>query len=478
MRPAAPRDRRRIVNADRTPPEDRGTEAAWTETRHPLARYSRLRSLTETVGATVAAAAIALLSTIVQARILGPVGRGEVVFLTVLCNMTAVFAMGGVQMAHSNVLSQEPEKARTVATNSVALALGLTLIVSPIAALILAFAGLKVQAQTGWMLTTVALIAVVVVVLHTYFRFLAIAQYRFRLANGALVVIPVTTLILNAVLGGLGVLTVESALLIWIGGYLIGLAMLVRWVFEDIGFGAWSASLAKRCLSFGLKNQLSATMQLANFRLDQMFVGGIGGSSALGVYSVAVAWSESLFYLPEAMSQVQRPDVSRAGRQSAASDAAQGLRLTFIATAVSVVAIVIAAPLLVDAVFGSAFSDATVQLRVLAFGAFGIATVKLLANLLNAQNRPLTTAMPVGVSLIIPVGLAILLLPSMEGLGAAIASSVAYSVGGLLIAVTAIRVFDIRARDLLPGRRDIVLLWSMLGNALRRPRPGASGEPE
>ena len=53
-------------------------------------------------------------------------------------------------------------------------------------------------------------------------------------------------------------------------------------------------------------------MLLGNYRLDQWFVGAIAGSRELGLYSVAVAWAEALWYLPTALASVQRPDLVRA----------------------------------------------------------------------------------------------------------------------------------------------------------------------
>lgn len=433
-----------------------------------MARQSRLRSVVETLGANVIASALALVSSVAQARALAPAGRGEVVFLTLLANFTAVFAMCGVQASHSNIISQEPEKARTLATNSVVLALGLTAIFAPLAAAVLAVVGLKVQEQVGWPLTCLSLAAVSLVTMHTYFRFLAIAEYRFRLSNGSLMVVPATTFLVNAVLGLAGVLTVTISLCAWIGGYVIGLLMLLRWAVTEIGFGRWSRSLATRSLRFGLKNQVPTTMQWANFRLDQLFVGGISGSAALGVYSVAVAWAEALFYLPEAISQVQRPDLARAGRKEAADVTASGVRLTLVATALTAAVAAATASIMVDVIFGSAFSEATGQLRVLVLGAFGIATVKLIANSLTAQNWPLAGTGPVAVSLATTVALDLLLIPSMGGMGAAIASSVAYSIGGLAIAYVYSKKFDISMRVLVPRRGDVSAMFGVLRDVASR----------
>ncbi|MBJ7347638.1 MAG: polysaccharide biosynthesis C-terminal domain-containing protein, partial [Thermoleophilaceae bacterium] len=177
--------------------------------------------------------------------------------------------------------------------------------------------------------------------------------------------------------------------------------------------------------------------------------------ATLGIYSVAVALAETMFYLPEVASQIQRPDLLRAEKQNAAADAAFGLRITLIATIASGIALIALAPLLVNGLFGSEFSDATAQLRVLVPGAIGVATVKLLSSALVSQNHPLASSIAIAFSLATTITLDLLLIPAHGGMGAAIASTTAYWVGGLLTAVVFVRIFKISPRLLLPGASDV-----------------------
>ena len=73
------------------------------------------------------------------------------------------------------------------------------------------------------------------------------------------------------------------------------------------GFGRPERALAKRMLSFGLKAHLGRAMLFGNYRADQWILGVIAGSTQLGLYSVAVAWSEVLFFLPTTLVAVTAP---------------------------------------------------------------------------------------------------------------------------------------------------------------------------
>lgn len=457
--------------------DNANSQAGQTPVRESQPEQTRARSFFESFGMWIVGALAALIGSIIQVRALGASGRGEVVFLTVTVNLTMAIAMFGVQNAHANILGQEPEKARTVLTNSLVLSLLLAVVFALAAAIFFLLVPLKVMEQTGWALTIVALATVWPLVLQNHLRWLAITEYQFRLANGTMLLVPALTLVVNLVLALLGELTVAIALLAWIGGQVLATLILLVWAARAIGFGSWDPRLATRSMKFGLKSHVSSTMQLANFRLDQLFVGGIGGSAELGTYSVAVAWSETLFYMPEVLSQVQRPSLIRASRKNAAADAAFGMRVALIGTAVCAVGVIALAPILVTDIFGPEVSEAVGMLRILALGALGIAVSKVLSIALISQNHPLATAGPIGASLIVTIGLDLLLIPEYGGMGAAVASAISYIFGGLLMARIFLRRFGERPSLLVPRRSDVQALWNPVRQRLRGRRSSDGGEP-
>ena len=207
--------------------------------------------------------------------------------------------------------------------------------------------------------------------------------------------------------------------------------------------------------SFGLKAYGGRALQVGNFRLDQWLVGAIAGSRELGLYSVAVAWSEGLFILPRAVMEAQRPILIRAGRRSAGVQAAAVLRLSMLVTVPAALAVVLLAPFLCVTIFGSDFRGSIDDLRVLAFGALGIASMKILGSALIAQNKPLLDTMATAVAFVATIALDLLLILDHGGLGAAYASTAAYTVGGVAVAVVAARTLRFPVSLLLPRRADV-----------------------
>jgi hypothetical protein len=117
-----------------------------------------------------------------------------------------------------------------------------------------------------------------------------------------------------------------------------------------------------------------------------------------------------------------------------------------------------AAPLLCTLVFGGEFADSVPQLRVLALSAFGITALELLGNALTAQRKPMLEAVATGVAFLTTLALDLVLIPRFGGIGAAIATSVAYSAGGVAIAAIFVRSLGARPADLRPRPSDLAWL--------------------
>ena len=139
---------------------------------------------------------------------------------------------------------------------------------------------------------------------------------------------------------------------------------------------------------------------LGNYRADQWLVGAIAGPTQLGLYSVAVAWAESLWSIPDDARLRSAPGQS-SGRapQTPLQPVGARFRSAVIVTSVlAAIMVVAAAPFLCTTIFGSDFEGSVVMLRVLLIGVFGIIALKLFGNALTAQRRPLlaSTAISVG----------------------------------------------------------------------------------
>jgi len=438
-------------------------------------RPSTSSSLIISYGTNVAVAVLSLVNVLVVARALGPSGRGDVALLTTISFLTANAALLGVNEANANIAGANEETRPALASNSVVLAVLFGAAAAGIiGGLRIVFPGIGGDVRP--LLFAIALAFLPVLVLQMYLDYLVQAEYGFVVSNLAWLLAPLTSVVANAALALAGALTVGRAFGNWLVGQTLGTIVLAAFVlFRSAGFGRPDARLARGALGFGLRTHLGRTMMLGNYRLDQWLLGAIAGSRELGLYSVAVAWSEALFFLPTVLGRVQRPDLVRASPAEAARQAVVGFRFATLVTAVLAAALVVLAPVLCVDVFGERFHGSISQLRILVLGAFGMTALKLLVNAMTARNLPLRGALGIGFAFAATVALDLVLIPSHGGLGAAIASTLAYSSGGIAVAILFVRAFRLSPAELVPRRGDVRWLWQKARTVRATPPPA---EPE
>jgi O-antigen/teichoic acid export membrane protein len=411
-----------------------------------------------TYGANVGVAALSLVNVLIVARALGPEGRGEVVFLTTVAVLTSALATLGVQQGIVNLASADPQLRRSLATNALVLAgvFGVIAMVC-VGALIAVFPAVGADSPTG--LIWLSLASIPVVVLGTYLQLLIQAEYGFAFTNAVWLLPSVVNVAVNGLLAALGVLTVASAVATWVAGQAVATALLAWYVARrSAGFGRLDLRLARRSLSFGVRSHVGSVMSLGNYRLDQWLLGSIAGTRELGLYSVAVAWSEALFFLPTALAAVQRPDLVRASPGEAGRSAVAVFRAAILVTIPIGVVMILLAPVLCVTLFGEDFRGSIDDLRVLVPGAIGIVALKLMANAITSRDRPGLASIGIGIAFAATIVLDLILIPPYGGLGAAIASTVAYTIGGVAMALLAARVLGVGLGAFVPRRGDAVWL--------------------
>ena len=412
-----------------------------------------------TYATNVVVSVLSLANVLVVARTLGPSGRGAVALLIAIATLSGQAGSLGVEEANANIGGAEPRLRPTLATNSLILAATLGVATSGLVGGIVALAP-SVGGGVRTALLDVALASIPLVIAKQYLNLLVQSEYRFRTTNFAWISGPATTAAVNSTAAALGVLTVEVAIGAWMFGQALGLAILLVSVARGAGFGRPDARVGRRALGFGLKTYVGRLMDLGNYHADQWLLGAISGTRALGLYSVAVAWAESLYYLPGVLVLVQRPDLVRERAREAARRAARVFRVSLLLAALPAVVLGLAAPFLCTVVFGSRFAGSVPQLQVLALSAFGIVALQLLGNALTAQRMPLRKAAAAGVGFAVTLGVDIALIPRFGGLGAAIGTSAAWSVGGIVICVLFVRSLKVRYSDLVPRRSDLAWMTS------------------
>lgn len=174
----------------------------------------------------------------------------------------------------------------------------------------------------------------------------------------------------------------------------------------------------------------SNVVTFLNYRLDSFLVNFFCGTGQTGLYACAVAVSEKLWMLPTLTSRVIFPYVAAGGARG--GDKATVTWTSFlinVALASAGGAVIWAlAPPIVNLLYGPQFAPAAEGIRLLLPGIVALSGGKILANDLAGQGKPGYNTIIALLTLVVTVTLDLVLIPHYGLLGAAVTTSVAYTV--------------------------------------------------
>ncbi|MFI7544846.1 polysaccharide biosynthesis C-terminal domain-containing protein [Actinoplanes sp. NPDC049599] len=420
-------------------------------------RPPMFRATIQTYGSYLVASAGGLANVVLTARMLGASGRGEVAFLTSVAGMVAFLASLSAYEAMINISGALPERRPALAGAGVVLA-GVLGTLGATAAWIVLWAVPTPGIQFTDTDVMIAVSAIPISILQINFLNLARASYGLAMASLGWISAPLTTLALNVGFAVLGGLTIRVAIMDWVIGLAVSAGLVVAHVGRASGFAIPPARLLRQILGFGLRSHLGGVMLTGTYRLDTWLLGAYAGARELGTYSVAVAWFDAIVHLSRAVSVTFRPDLLRASAEDAGRQSARIFRVCAVLVLIIVGGTVLAAPILCVVIFGPEFSDSVLDLRILAFGAFGLMALNIFGTALIAQQRPILESIAHSVGFAVAIVLYVVMIPPFGATGAAMASAVSYLICGIVALGLVHRTLGMQYRSLLPRSSDIAHL--------------------
>jgi O-antigen/teichoic acid export membrane protein len=229
----------------------------------------------------------------------------------------------------------------------------------------------------------------------------------------------------------------------------------------------WPTLAASRdLLKFGVPRVFGQFVSTLNLRVDQLVMASFMPANLLGLYAVAVVWSNILTPLVETSSQIVFPYIaSNGGANADRSHIAAMMRINITAVLLLTAFLFFLTPVAFPFVFGHDFKPAILPALILVAAAGSSASKGVAGAVLNGLGQPKYAATAEMVSFIATgVGLAIFL-PLWQITGAAIASFLSYTIAAFyLIAVVRKQVRAPNILQLVIFRLEDVAL---LGRAIR-----------
>jgi len=374
--------------------------------------------------------AFAFLISIVLARGLGPEERGDYALFVLSATLAGTLGTLGVGLGTMYYVGKGKHEVKVLLGNShfVVFTMG------AIAAAVLATVGLAIEPKAfvegrSFWLYAFAFPLVLEFIMATAFL---VGQERFGPLNASLLTQTVVLTVGAMALWVGGWMTIFSVLFVWIISYAAATAAALAFV----GLRQLSLSRTLRPdlpvlgeqLSFGLPGQAGNILQRLNYRLDQYLVRGFGSRADVGHYAVATGLAESVWWVANAVSMALLPRLTRMESQRAAETTPIACRNTILISILLAAGVAASAPFAVVIIFGQEFAPAVAPIIWLLPGIAALSGTKLLSSYFFSQARLGITSGVALIALVVTVLGDVLLIPRFGISGAAIASSIAYTV--------------------------------------------------
>lgn len=361
--------------------------------------------------------------TIVLARTLGVAGFGEYTYLIALVTLTSAFAEGGFTAIVSRDVATDPvQLERMVPT-----AMGLTIafnVVAMIITLVIAWA----DTPTPTRLLGAGLIACYLPlngafnVVSAVFR----GSDRFHYDSAFNIIQFLLFALLSglALLLGWGVLGVLGAYVVRQIVTLIGTAVLCERRIGPVRIG-WDRDARKYLLTEGLPLMLSTAAAQVYIRVDIIVLSFFAGTSAVGIYSIASRFIDTLTTGASALGFAALPffaTTMRDAPQQVRAITRRASRQVLGIAVMGAIAGIAVSPFLIRRLYGLPFAAAGHVLQLLLVTVPFYAVSQVLATLLIAEGRQRTLAYVYGGATALSVVLNVLFAPSMSYYGSAVAA--------------------------------------------------------
>jgi len=431
-----------------------------------------VRDTLTTFSAQIASVLLGIAATVVIARVLGPSGNGAYALVILVPTLLALVGNLGIGISNLYFGGKKKYDFAQLASNSLISALILGLLSS--AAFVAYFFVFRPSflSEVEPLHVVLAVAMVPFSLLTSYLACILLGQGRIRQYN-LLQVAPRASslaLILLLLLAFRG--EVLAAVAAWCVGILVTASISVllvlkatriRWSFQPRVF--------KDSLRFGVQGYLGNVFQFLNYRVDMLMVAYFMSVSYVGYYSIAVAMAEALWYFPGAVGTMILSRTPGLTAEEANKTTPRICRTTFFITIVSALALLGLSRYFVMLLFGSEFLPAVKPLWYLLPGVVALSICKVLSNELAGRGKPIINAVVAGISLGVNIPMNLLLIPRMGIAGAALASTISYSVSAVVTLVAFMRISGNGWFDTLIIKVEDVRLYASLfarvGNRIR-----------
>ncbi|GEM_PF-6510126 len=293
--------------------------------------------------------------------------------------------------------------------------------------------------------------------LYDYGSKVWLGQQKFKSYNGNQLTRPLLyfLLLITAYLGHQ--LTVATVVLIYgISWLLPGMYIWIKSIFPLSW--KWKPEITRALLAYGTPIMCSNLLAYLIYRVDIFLIGYFLTQQDVGWYYVAVMIAERLLYLTHASSLIFLPAATHSREQQQKTPILVRVNLWIVL--LGAIFLGILAPWIIPLIFSQQYTASVMPLIILLPGIVALIIPKMISADLLSRGLPRLTLYGATINFVVNIVLNIWLIPVMGINGAALSSTVSYSVGAMALLFFHHRVSGIPLREMLLLKRSD---WKEIG---------------
>jgi len=235
----------------------------------------------------------------------------------------------------------------------------------------------------------------------------------------------------------LATFTLANVILGFIGSLVVTMLLTLFFTYTKgfrFNIQAFSRLYLKKSLSYGLRSHASNVIAFINDRAAIFILNLFTSAAVVGIYYIAIGIAEKLWIISISMSSVLLPRFVALNNNIKQRNAliAKSFQIVILLTLILSLCLIVFGYFLIEIIFGAEFASAYFAILLLIPGIVLGAGSRILANAIAAKGKPEFNAYTAIFTMVFNICLNVILIPKYGILGAAFATSLAYSINTIL----------------------------------------------
>jgi len=423
------------------------------------------KNTTMTLVRQLMAVVLGLGTSVLLARMLGPDGKGIFSMVILFPTLIVTFSNLGISPASVYYLARKDFSLAHVVRGNIFLGLGISGAAIIVSIIVVSFWSSILFPGIPQGLLFFGIILIPISIFESYLISIFQGLQNFRVYN----ILSISSQGVTLVIAAIGLLVFKAE--VWVAilanilgvatGLIISLIYLKRYLFSKV---RGTASYVKKSIGYGWKAHLSNILAFLNYRVDMFLVNAFLNSTSVGLYSISVSIAEKLWMLSQSVSVVLLPRVSELKDDEDIRRKITPLisRWVLLVTILISVVLAVISPWVIKIFFGEEFNESAVALQIILPGIVVGSMSRVIANDIAARGKPEINMYVSLFTVAVNIVCNIILIPVMGINGAALTTTISYSLGGIVKLIIYSRITGILwHKTIIPTKTDFNLIISL-----------------